>query len=156
MPATRLSACPWRGSTISKRTFVEELCRIGETGTQPMESAQHHQTIPSAGGSRRGRLCQRPYPENGRNDGVPTLIQEQNSYAGVTNKLLAKSLQDMRCLRRHGKVLPAEKIIMTGNPVRQNLLGHAVAHEEAVKLLQPEPVQKDHPDTGRQPRGTYH
>ena len=45
---------------------------------------------------------------------------------------------------------------MTGNPVRQNLLGHAVAHEESRKLLQPEPVQKDHPDTGRQPRGTHH
>jgi len=37
--------------------------------------------------------------------GVPTLIQEQNSYAGVTNKLWLKSKKDMCCLRRNGEVL---------------------------------------------------
>jgi UDP-N-acetylglucosamine--N-acetylmuramyl-(pentapeptide) pyrophosphoryl-undecaprenol N-acetylglucosamine transferase len=53
--------------------------------------------------------------------GIPTLIQEQNSYAGVTNKLLAKKASVI-CVAydRMDKYFPAEKIIKTGNPVRQN------------------------------------
>jgi UDP-N-acetylglucosamine--N-acetylmuramyl-(pentapeptide) pyrophosphoryl-undecaprenol N-acetylglucosamine transferase len=53
--------------------------------------------------------------------GIPTLIQEQNSYAGVTNKLLAKKASAI-CVAYDGmdKYFPAEKIIKTGNPVRQN------------------------------------
>lgn len=53
--------------------------------------------------------------------GIPTLIQEQNSYAGVTNKLLAKKASTI-CVAYDGmeKYFPAEKIIKTGNPVRQN------------------------------------
>ena len=53
--------------------------------------------------------------------GIPTLIQEQNSYAGVTNKLLAKRASTI-CVAYDGmdKYFPAEKIIKTGNPVRQN------------------------------------
>ncbi|HEX2919834.1 MAG TPA: undecaprenyldiphospho-muramoylpentapeptide beta-N-acetylglucosaminyltransferase [Bacteroidales bacterium] len=52
---------------------------------------------------------------------IPTLIQEQNSYAGVTNKLLAKKASKI-CVAYDGmeKYFPAEKIINTGNPVRQN------------------------------------
>ena len=54
--------------------------------------------------------------------GIPTLIQEQNSYAGVTNKLLARRASAI-CVAYEGmeKYFPAEKIIITGNPVRQNL-----------------------------------
>jgi UDP-N-acetylglucosamine--N-acetylmuramyl-(pentapeptide) pyrophosphoryl-undecaprenol N-acetylglucosamine transferase len=54
--------------------------------------------------------------------GIPTLIQEQNSYAGVTNKLLARKASVI-CVAYEGmaKYFPADKIIMTGNPVRQNL-----------------------------------
>lgn len=68
--------------------------------------------------------------------GVPTLIQEQNSYAGVTNKLLAKKACKI-CVAYEGmeKFFPAEKIIMTGNPVRQNLLKHSISHEEAAKYF---------------------
>jgi len=53
--------------------------------------------------------------------GIPTLIQEQNSYAGMTNKLLAKKASVI-CVAFDGmdKYFPAEKIIKTGNPVRQN------------------------------------
>jgi UDP-N-acetylglucosamine--N-acetylmuramyl-(pentapeptide) pyrophosphoryl-undecaprenol N-acetylglucosamine transferase len=53
--------------------------------------------------------------------GIPTLIQEQNSYAGVTNKLLSKKASVI-CVAYDGmdKYFPAEKIIKTGNPVRQN------------------------------------
>jgi len=54
--------------------------------------------------------------------GIPTLIQEQNSYAGVTNKLLAKSASKI-CVAYEGmeRFFPANKILMTGNPVRQSL-----------------------------------
>jgi len=53
--------------------------------------------------------------------GIPTLIQEQNSYAGITNKLLARRASAI-CVAYDGmeKYFPAEKIIKTGNPVRQN------------------------------------
>ncbi|MCE5345490.1 MAG: undecaprenyldiphospho-muramoylpentapeptide beta-N-acetylglucosaminyltransferase [Bacteroidales bacterium] len=53
--------------------------------------------------------------------GIPTLIQEQNSYAGVTNKLLAKRASTI-CVAYNGmdRYFPAGKIIKTGNPVRQN------------------------------------
>jgi UDP-N-acetylglucosamine--N-acetylmuramyl-(pentapeptide) pyrophosphoryl-undecaprenol N-acetylglucosamine transferase len=53
--------------------------------------------------------------------GIPTLIQEQNSHAGVTNKLLAKRASAI-CVAYDGmeKYFPPEKIIKTGNPVRQN------------------------------------
>ncbi|WP_418697207.1 undecaprenyldiphospho-muramoylpentapeptide beta-N-acetylglucosaminyltransferase [Bacteroides sp.] len=75
--------------------------------------------------------------------GIPTLIQEQNSYAGVTNKLLAQKA-DKICVAYEGmeKFFPAEKIIMTGNPVRQNLLGHSISHEEAVKFFGLNPEKK--------------
>lgn len=55
--------------------------------------------------------------------GIPTLIQEQNSYAGVTNRLLAKKAARI-CVAYDGmeQYFPAEKIIFTGNPVRQDLL----------------------------------
>jgi UDP-N-acetylglucosamine--N-acetylmuramyl-(pentapeptide) pyrophosphoryl-undecaprenol N-acetylglucosamine transferase len=53
--------------------------------------------------------------------GIPILIQEQNGYAGVTNKLLAKKASAI-CVAYDGmdKYFPADKIIKTGNPVRQN------------------------------------
>ncbi len=55
--------------------------------------------------------------------GIPALLQEQNSYAGVTNKLLAKKVQKI-CVAYPDmeRFFPAKKIVFTGNPVRQNLL----------------------------------
>ena len=75
--------------------------------------------------------------------GVPTLIQEQNSYAGVTNKLLAKKAQKI-CVAYDGmeKFFPAEKILMTGNPVRQNLLDHALNREDAIRAFGLDPNKK--------------
>lgn len=54
---------------------------------------------------------------------IPTLIQEQNSYPGVTNKLLAKTVHKI-CVAYSGleKYFPAEKIVLTGNPVRDIIL----------------------------------
>lgn len=65
--------------------------------------------------------------------GIPTLIQEQNSYAGVTNKLLAKHA-DKICVAYEGmeRFFPKEKIILTGNPVRQGLLAYTKSREEAM------------------------
>ncbi len=66
--------------------------------------------------------------------GIPTLLQEQNSYAGVTNKLLAKNARRI-CVAYDGmeRFFPADKILFTGNPVRQNLLNTALNKDEAVR-----------------------
>ncbi len=55
--------------------------------------------------------------------GIPVLLQEQNGFAGVTNKLLKNDAARI-CVAYEGmeRFFPAEKIILTGNPVRQNLL----------------------------------
>lgn len=68
--------------------------------------------------------------------GVPCLIQEQNSYAGVTNKLLAKKAAKI-CVAYEGmeRFFPADKIILTGNPVRQALLDTTITREEAIKTF---------------------
>lgn len=75
--------------------------------------------------------------------GIPCLIQEQNSYAGVTNKLLAKKAQKI-CVAYEGmeRFFPAEKILMTGNPVRQSLLETNISHEDAIKAFGLDPQKK--------------
>lgn len=75
--------------------------------------------------------------------GVPTLIQEQNSYAGVTNKLLAQKAMKI-CVAYDGmeKFFPADKIVMTGNPVRQNLTKDTPNKEEALRSFQLQPEKK--------------
>ncbi len=68
--------------------------------------------------------------------GIPTLIQEQNSYAGVTNKLLAKRASAI-CVAYDGmeKYFPSGKIIKTGNPVRQNFDNLKSLHDEALSFF---------------------
>lgn len=68
--------------------------------------------------------------------GIPTLIQEQNSYAGVTNKLLAQKA-DRICVAYEGmeKFFPSEKILLTGNPVRQSLLDNQITRETAASAF---------------------
>ena len=75
--------------------------------------------------------------------GIPCLIQEQNSYAGVTNKHLAKKASAV-CVAYDGmeRFFPAEKIIKTGNPVRQNLIDTAISHEDAVRSFGFDPEKK--------------
>lgn len=69
--------------------------------------------------------------------GVPYLIQEQNSYAGVTNKLLAKRASKI-CVAYEGmdRFFPSDKIILTGNPVRQNILQNNISKADARKAFQ--------------------
>ena len=63
---------------------------------------------------------------------VPTLIQEQNSYPGITNKLLSKKAKKI-CVAYDGleRFFPANKIVKTGNPVRQDLLAIESKREDA-------------------------
>lgn len=67
---------------------------------------------------------------------IPTLIQEQNSYAGVTNKILARKAK-MICVAYDGmeRFFPHEKLKMTGNPVRNTLLNRRTVREEALRSL---------------------
>ena len=75
--------------------------------------------------------------------GIPTLIQEQNSYAGLTNKNLAAKAEKI-CVAYEGmeRFFPAEKIILTGNPVRQALLDTAISREDSIKSLGLDPSKK--------------
>lgn len=63
---------------------------------------------------------------------IPTLLQEQNSYAGVTNKYLSKKAKKI-CVAYEGmeRFFPKEKIVLTGNPVRQDLENAKVTKAEA-------------------------
>ena len=68
--------------------------------------------------------------------GIPTLIQEQNSYAGITNKWLGKKA-DKICVAFDGmdKFFPADKIIKTGNPIRRESVDIAGKRIQALELL---------------------
>lgn len=66
--------------------------------------------------------------------GVPCLLQEQNSYAGVTNRSLASKAERI-CVAYEGmeRFFPAERTVLTGNPVRQELLHPVISKEEAAR-----------------------
>ncbi|MFN8167108.1 MAG: undecaprenyldiphospho-muramoylpentapeptide beta-N-acetylglucosaminyltransferase [Bacteroidia bacterium] len=68
---------------------------------------------------------------------IPALIQEQNSFAGVTNKILSKRVQKI-CVAYDGmeKYFPKEKIVLTGNPVRENMVDISGKREEAMKFFE--------------------
>ena len=68
--------------------------------------------------------------------GIPTLLQEQNSYAGVTNKILAKKA-DRICVAYDGmeRFFPADKILKTGNPVRPTLAKGGLSRKEAAAKM---------------------
>ncbi len=82
-----------------------------------------------------GGYASGPVLKQAQQHNIPTLIQEQNSYAGVTNKLLARKAEKI-CVAYEGmdKYFPKEKIMLTGNPVRQaydsldSLRGEALQH----------------------------
>lgn len=66
---------------------------------------------------------------------IPTLIQEQNSYAGITNKLLSKKVKTI-CVAydKMERFFPKHKIVFTGNPVRENLVKNVSNKAEALKF----------------------
>lgn len=74
---------------------------------------------------------------------IPTLIQEQNSYAGITNKFLAKKASKV-CVAYEGmeRFFPADRIVLTGNPCREELLSPDITKEEAYKHFGLDPAKK--------------
>jgi UDP-N-acetylglucosamine--N-acetylmuramyl-(pentapeptide) pyrophosphoryl-undecaprenol N-acetylglucosamine transferase len=72
----------------------------------------------------------------GKKKGIPLLIQEQNSYAGITNKMLSKYVRKI-CVAYPGmeKFFPKEKIVITGNPVRQDITDLKAKRAEAIKFF---------------------
>ena len=75
--------------------------------------------------------------------GIPTLVQEQNSYPGITNKLLSKKAQKI-CVAYDGleRFFPEDKIIKTGNPVRQDLLFIHTKDEEGKAFFKLDRLKK--------------
>ncbi len=83
-----------------------------------------------------GGYASGPMLKEAQKQGVPTLIQEQNSYAGVTNKLLAANAGRI-CVAYDGmeRFFPEGKIVKTGNPVRKNIVSLNISHEDAKREL---------------------
>ena len=83
-----------------------------------------------------GGYASGPVLKQAQKHGIPTLLQEQNSYPGVTNKLLAPKAGAI-CVAYEGleRFFPADRIIMTGNPVRKDLEECRLSREEAKKEL---------------------
>ena len=75
--------------------------------------------------------------------GIPYLIQEQNSYAGITNKMLGKGAAKI-CVAFEGmeQFFPADKIMLTGNPVRENIVDIKGKHHAGAELLKLDPLKK--------------
>jgi UDP-N-acetylglucosamine--N-acetylmuramyl-(pentapeptide) pyrophosphoryl-undecaprenol N-acetylglucosamine transferase len=75
--------------------------------------------------------------------GIPTLLQEQNSYAGLANKTLARQAKKI-CVAYEGmeRFFPGQKILLTGNPVRQQLLDNNISHIDAVRSFGFDPQEK--------------
>ncbi|MCX6252240.1 MAG: undecaprenyldiphospho-muramoylpentapeptide beta-N-acetylglucosaminyltransferase [Bacteroidetes bacterium] len=74
---------------------------------------------------------------------IPTLIQEQNSYPGITNKMLGMRVNRI-CVAYEGmdKFFPAKKILLTGNPVRRDILSSADKKEESIAHFGLKPDKK--------------
>lgn len=83
-----------------------------------------------------GGYASGPMLKEAQRRGIPTLLQEQNSYAGVTNKLLAKKAKAI-CVAYEGmdRFFPAESLVLTGNPVRAALTQCSLTQAEAKKQL---------------------
>lgn len=76
--------------------------------------------------------------------GIPTLIQEQNGYAGLTNKIVGKKAKSI-CVAYDGmeRFFPAERIVFTGNPIRKEIVpATAQMREEAMKFYGLDPEKK--------------
>lgn len=90
-----------------------------------------------------GGYASGPMLKAAQKQGIPTLLQEQNSFAGVTNKLLA-ARADCICVAYEGMehFFPADKIVLTGNPVRRNLLDCGATPEQARQAMGVDPNKK--------------
>lgn len=118
-----------RKLTLSNLSFPIKLWGSIQNAKKLLEEFKPKAVV-GVGGYASGPLL---YAAQGK--GIPTLLQEQNSYAGLTNKLLAKKAKKI-CVAYPGmeKFFPASKIVFTGNPVRKDILDlvgkrdHAMSH----------------------------
>ena len=90
-----------------------------------------------------GGYASAPLLKVASNKGIPCLIQEQNSHAGITNKWLSSKAKSI-CVAYDGmeQFFPSEKIKLTGNPVRQDLLEIDSKREEALEFFKLNPNKK--------------
>ncbi|MBR5685690.1 MAG: undecaprenyldiphospho-muramoylpentapeptide beta-N-acetylglucosaminyltransferase [Muribaculaceae bacterium] len=90
-----------------------------------------------------GGYASGPMLKAAQKKGIPTLLQEQNSFAGVTNKLLAAKAERI-CVAYEGmeRFFPKDKIVLTGNPVRRNLLECGATPEQARQAMGMDPNKK--------------
>jgi UDP-N-acetylglucosamine--N-acetylmuramyl-(pentapeptide) pyrophosphoryl-undecaprenol N-acetylglucosamine transferase len=81
-----------------------------------------------------GGFASGPIMKAGSNKGIKTIIQEQNSYPGITNKILSKKAEKI-CVAYEGleKYFNSDKIIITGNPIRQDIKNISEKRELALK-----------------------
>ncbi len=87
-----------------------------------------------------GGYASGPVLKKAQAKGIPTLLQEQNSYAGVTNKMLAKKARKI-CVayEKMERFFPEESIVMTGNPVRAEIVGTDMDRATAIRRLGMDP-----------------
>jgi len=90
-----------------------------------------------------GGYASGPMLRQASNNNIPTLIQEQNSYAGITNKLLAKKVNKI-CVAYDGmeKFFPKQKIVLTGNPVRNEMIEIEGKRANAFQFFELNPNKK--------------
>jgi UDP-N-acetylglucosamine--N-acetylmuramyl-(pentapeptide) pyrophosphoryl-undecaprenol N-acetylglucosamine transferase len=90
-----------------------------------------------------GGFASAPTLKAAANLGIPTILQEQNSYAGMTNKLLAEKAVKI-CVAYEGldKFFPAEKMVVTGNPVRSDIIDVKAKYTEGVNYFGLDPNKK--------------
>lgn len=90
-----------------------------------------------------GGYASGPLLKAATNNGIPALLQEQNSYAGITNKILSKKASKI-CVAYEGmeQFFEKNKIILTGNPVRQDILNNNVNKDEAYQYFNLDKTKK--------------
>ncbi|WP_264512534.1 undecaprenyldiphospho-muramoylpentapeptide beta-N-acetylglucosaminyltransferase [Flavobacterium sp. N1719] len=90
-----------------------------------------------------GGFASGPLLQVANSKGIPTVVQEQNSYPGITNKLLSKKANAI-CVAYENleRFFPKEKIVFTGNPVRQDLLDLSHKREEGQAYFKLDPTKK--------------
>ena len=83
-----------------------------------------------------GGYASGPMLKAAQRKGIPTVLQEQNSYAGVTNRLLANKAKRISvAYPGMDRFFPADKIVLTGNPVRKDILDTTISRDEAKQQL---------------------
>ena len=126
-----------RKLTLANLSFPSKLWRSLRMASRIVKEFNPHVVV-GVGGYASG-----PVLYAAQNKGIPTLLQEQNSYAGLTNKLLAKKAAKI-CVAypEMERFFPKEKLKLTGNPVRKDLLDLAGKRQQGIQLFGLDPTRK--------------